>query len=574
MFWNITWKLEQFIPYLSVAYIFLLVFLFFRFCKNYKNTQLIKSAGLQKMDVHWRLFVHNMASRLSIKQEVKIFISSIVNSPLTIGFLKPVILIPIASFNHLTTEQIEAVILHELAHIKRADYLYNLMIAIVEIALFFNPFTQLISRIIKKERENNCDDWVLQFQYNASMYAEALLQIAYLQTNPLLSMNVSGKNKGDLLSRIKRIIQPQKQTFNYRQQLLALLLMTGIFSCIAWYEPISNSNQKITASSLVVKQEKLAPLSITIDNPFFSPLSFFPKQLKEKQIETAEKNEEVNVAVQSKPLLPKDSSLSIKKNDPFSSFINMDQLFNEVVPQMQIDISKTDWPKIAFFQKLDTAAIHEQMKLAFEKAKMNINLKKINEEIFTAKKQIQELKENKQAFFVDNQQVSDQLNAAFDQLNNLKDFDISASAFSNMINDLFLEQMVLKLKINEAVKQEYRNAAERKMNSKVLFYRTREIQPGNISQQKNIKPLRFLLKNRISENHKTNHDQQAIRCQNDAPKPAFVYLKNNLPANQNNSEPIFFKLNEASPSAHAPEQIRINSTNNEENHVIHITVVL
>lgn len=573
VFWNITWRLEQFIPYLSVAYIFLLMLLFFRFCKNYKNTQQIKTAGLQKMDVHWRLFVNNMASRLSIKQEVKIFISSIVNSPLTLGFLKPVILIPVASINHLTSEQMEAVILHELAHIKRADYLYNLLISIVEITLFFNPFTQLISKIIKKERENSCDDWVLQFQYNASMYAEALLQIAYLQTTPLLSMNASGKTKGDLLLRIKRIIQPKNQTFNYRQQLLALLLMTGIFSCIAWYEPLHYPHQKIAASTVAPQHKTLIPLSVTIDNPFFSPLSLLPKPLQEKQMETVKKDEETNDVIPSKSI--KDTTvLDLRKKALLIASIKPEQFLNEVIPQIQNDFSKADGFKIAFSPKQDTAAINEQMKLAFDKANMNINLQKINEDIFNAKKQLQLLQENKQLFFAEKQEIFNQLNAAFEQLKYFKDFDVSTSEFSDMINDLFLEQMVLKLKRNEAVKQEYRNAEEQKMHPKVLFYRTREMDPENISLQKNIKALQILLKKRISENYKNNHDPQLKQCVEDAPKPAFVYLKNNLPVNPIPSEPVFFKLKDASPSAPGSEQIRITSTNNEENQVIHITVVL
>src|SRR3954453_9355071 len=168
-----TIKAEQYMPYLSIAYLCILIFLIIRLSRAFYFTQQIRKTGLQKPDVEWRLFIKRTAAYLGIKKEVKIYFSNIIKSPVTIGFLKPLILVPIASINYLTTDQLEALLLHELAHIKRADYLINILHSIIEIILFFNPFVQLLGRLIKKERENSCDDWVLQFQYKPAMYAEA-----------------------------------------------------------------------------------------------------------------------------------------------------------------------------------------------------------------------------------------------------------------------------------------------------------------------------------------------------------------------------------------------------------------
>jgi bla regulator protein BlaR1 len=117
-----------------------------------------------------------------------------------------------ASINHLSTDQLEAVLLHELAHVKRYDYLVNIILSAVEIALFFNPFTQLLSKSIRKERENSCDDWVLQFRYRACDYAEALLRIASLQAAPVFAMAATGK-KNELLTRVKRMIGEKENRF-------------------------------------------------------------------------------------------------------------------------------------------------------------------------------------------------------------------------------------------------------------------------------------------------------------------------------------------------------------------------
>jgi bla regulator protein blaR1 len=174
-------KAEQVLPYLSVAYLLLLAFLVIRWFRAYRYTQLVRLNGLHKIDVDWKLFVTKVAGQLGIKQKVRIYLSELVQSPVTIGFLKPVILIPIASVTHLSPQQLEAVILHELAHIKRHDYLLNIVLSVIDLGLFFNPFTRLITKSVSKERENSCDDWVLQYQYNPTMYAEALLRIAVLQ---------------------------------------------------------------------------------------------------------------------------------------------------------------------------------------------------------------------------------------------------------------------------------------------------------------------------------------------------------------------------------------------------------
>ena len=75
----------------------------------------------------------------------------------------------------------EAVILHEVAHIKRMDYVLNLVLAFIEAAMFFNPFTHLISFHVKRERENCCDDWVLQYEYNAAIMPVRCYKLLHLK---------------------------------------------------------------------------------------------------------------------------------------------------------------------------------------------------------------------------------------------------------------------------------------------------------------------------------------------------------------------------------------------------------
>ncbi|MGI8584496.1 MAG: M56 family metallopeptidase, partial [Chitinophagaceae bacterium] len=237
------------LPYLSIAYLLLLIFLSIRLINIYRFTRFIKFNGLQKADVEWKLFAEKVAMHMGITKKIRLWVSNHIDVPATIGFLKPVILIPLASLNQLSADQLEAIILHELSHIKRNDYLINLFISIIETILFFNPFVVLLAKIIKRERENCCDDLVIQYQYDRHTYASALLSLEQFRNINLRLAIGATSGKKQLLLRIKRIMEVNNNTnFNYGQKLLALLLITGVICSVAWLSPQSNSNKKHLAS--------------------------------------------------------------------------------------------------------------------------------------------------------------------------------------------------------------------------------------------------------------------------------------------------------------------------------------
>lgn len=298
-------RVEKILPYLSFAYLLILSVLFFKWSKSYSTTQRLRNKGLQKIDVQWKLFIKETAAHLGIKKEIKIYISNLITSPLTIGFLKPVILVPLASINLLSTQQMEAVLLHELAHIKRLDYLLNLLLSFIEVILFFNPFTNLISIQIQNERENACDDWVLQFKYNSTLYAEALLKLAVLHNNiSSLSLYAIHK-KNNVVSRVRRMTNnTYAPIFNYKKNLLILLFLSVSFASVIYFLNYKNGKAKTIADKEISNENKnnvqvyLQPISLNADNPIFNPLSFFKKSLQaeiSKNIANAEKK--VNISV-------------------------------------------------------------------------------------------------------------------------------------------------------------------------------------------------------------------------------------------------------------------------------------
>lgn len=203
------WLLKLY-PILAFLYLVLLAIPLQRLIKNYRYVQALRSYGLTKIDIDKRLFVDRVAAQLGINKKVKLWISEFVVSPATIGYLKPVILIPAAAVTNLTPQQLESILLHELAHIRRNDYLINLVINFIKAILYFNPFVKAFVRIIEKERERSCDEMVLQFQYNSKDYATALLTLEKQQQEKALAIAASGKAT-DLINRVELILGIAKQ---------------------------------------------------------------------------------------------------------------------------------------------------------------------------------------------------------------------------------------------------------------------------------------------------------------------------------------------------------------------------
>ena len=229
--------LQQVLSYISGLYIIIAMVLVSRFFFQYRYTRQLRTLGLKKASPELRVFVQERSGQMGIKRKVEIWFSSLVDAPLTIGFFKPVILLPVAVMNQLNLKQAEAILLHELEHIRRNDYLVNLVIAFSSTLLFFNPFARNLVAILKKERENSCDDRVIYFDYSVSEYASALLVLEKQRNNVhATALQAIGNNKNLLLNRVKRIVTGEKTRTPID---LGLVTLFGLFMTIAlvgWYK--------------------------------------------------------------------------------------------------------------------------------------------------------------------------------------------------------------------------------------------------------------------------------------------------------------------------------------------------
>jgi beta-lactamase regulating signal transducer with metallopeptidase domain len=235
----------------SVAYLLLLSLPAYRLFKKWKYIEDLKKFGLQKTAMEYRLFVKKVAVRLGIKHTVHVYLSELVKSPVTIGYLKPIILLPIAAINSLSPQQVEAVLLHELSHIKRYDYLVNFIITLVQTLFYFNPFVKRLVCSIAFEREKCCDELVVQFQYDKISYATALL---LLEKNLLAteSLSLPAAEKKNLLSRIQKIVGVETRprlSFQNFTGLLASFLVVLCFNSLLFVKSKSTlqENSAFTA---------------------------------------------------------------------------------------------------------------------------------------------------------------------------------------------------------------------------------------------------------------------------------------------------------------------------------------
>jgi bla regulator protein BlaR1 len=307
------------LPLASILYLVLLIFPVLNFIRNYRYVQVIRRFGLSRADVQWRIFVQKIAVRMDIRKPVYIWMSELVSSPVTIGYLKPVILLPMAAINHLSPQQIEAVLLHELSHIKRYDYFINLLTKLIQTLLYFNPFVKAFVRIFETEREKSCDETVMQFQYEPHGYASALLVLEKAAHIPhhSLAVGASDGKKSEFRKRIEWIMGIRsKQTFSFNKLagvLAALLCFIGLNAFIILSsQPSKKLEQKGSYSYISSPYDLFAdrydrsanasPASAERRNPpIVTGASFSPQELtktatgqKENECNEEEKTEPAN----------------------------------------------------------------------------------------------------------------------------------------------------------------------------------------------------------------------------------------------------------------------------------------
>ena len=151
-------------------------------------------------EIRW--LARRIGDRLAVSRDFEILISPAITVPMLVGWMAPVVILPTAALSGLAPAQVEALIAHELAHVRRHDYLVNLLQSALETLLFFHPAVWWVSRDVREAREHCCDDLVVGL-CDRVVYASALADLAAIVRGPSLALAATD---GSLVSRVRRIL--------------------------------------------------------------------------------------------------------------------------------------------------------------------------------------------------------------------------------------------------------------------------------------------------------------------------------------------------------------------------------
>ena len=191
-----------------------------------------------------------LAARFELSIAVAVRVVDGLTGPVTMGFIKPVILMPAAMISKMDVQLIEALIAHELAHIKRFDYLFNFLQNFIEIILFYHPAVWWISKQIRKERENIADDIAANVLGEPRRLALALQELELFQFSQ--TQIALGANGGELMSRISRLIRPQNQLLGWKAMLSSVAIVSASLALASHARNVPlNQNDPQHGSSVV-----------------------------------------------------------------------------------------------------------------------------------------------------------------------------------------------------------------------------------------------------------------------------------------------------------------------------------
>jgi bla regulator protein blaR1 len=203
----------------------------------------------------WVEFIKLQQEKIKISRPVQLLSSIHIDMPMTYGILKPVILVPSALLLHLNPAQLEAIITHELAHIKRHDYLINLLQSMLEVVFFFHPVFWWINKEIKEQRENACDELAIHLGISPKDLAFGLASVLNQAQHHVPEMALTAaKRNTPTLDRIKRIMgvktsPTQPTTLTTLTMIITLLLGATLIVGAYDQKSLKDSENPLTIES-------------------------------------------------------------------------------------------------------------------------------------------------------------------------------------------------------------------------------------------------------------------------------------------------------------------------------------
>jgi len=253
-------------PWMILLWLLGVVFFSLRMAGGWLYTQRLKSYGTRPLEERWEQTLLRLCDQLRAPRPARLLESALVKVPMVVGWLRPVILLPASALTGLSPQQLEAIVAHELAHIRRHDYLINLLQAVVETLLFYHPAVWWVSRRIRQEREHCCDDLAVAVCGDSLTYARALLEMEQLRAaGPQLAM---GANGGSLMNRIQRLVGAQPKHSNRFGGLFAgVITLTTLISAVTGAQILLQSSSRADREVVAVSEREVVKVNAAAETP-------------------------------------------------------------------------------------------------------------------------------------------------------------------------------------------------------------------------------------------------------------------------------------------------------------------
>ncbi len=211
--------------------------------------------GQYRVDPAWQARLERMAQGMGIVRRVTLGLVDDLTSPVTAGWWRPVVLVPASLVSGMPPQLLEALLAHELAHVRRCDYVVNLIQSAIEILLFYHPAVWWLSNRIREEREQIADDVAASTLGEPRRLALALSELDLFQFTPQLAQAAHG---GKLMSRIKRLVRPEAEPLNWKLALPILGLATAA-AFYSWSAPVQAAAEQPAPQAAPVARPDAEP---------------------------------------------------------------------------------------------------------------------------------------------------------------------------------------------------------------------------------------------------------------------------------------------------------------------------
>ncbi|MCY2963350.1 MAG: M56 family metallopeptidase, partial [Planctomycetota bacterium] len=196
--------LRSLLPWIVAVWLIGVALLSTRLCAAWFAMRRLRHRGTRAVESEWQKRLAELAARVAVSRPVRLLESTLVEVPTVIGWLRPVVLLPVSALTGLSRRQLESLLAHELAHIRRHDYAVNLVQTAIETVLFYHPAVWWVSRVIRAEREVCCDDIAVAACGDRLEYARALATMEELRgVGSQLALTAAGR---PLLKRVRRLV--------------------------------------------------------------------------------------------------------------------------------------------------------------------------------------------------------------------------------------------------------------------------------------------------------------------------------------------------------------------------------